>query len=86
MKCADIAEPMKQLHAEMGGSEPFFQSAVAADLVQIEQHLIAELPVSLRVKETYGSDIFRHIQRLSNTFKPSLLTEPSTEPSTPCLP
>ena len=62
MKCADIAEPMKQLHAEMGGSEPFVQSAVAADLVQIEQHLIAELPVSLRVKETYGSDIFRFNQ------------------------
>ena len=62
MKCADIAEPMKQLHAEMGGSEPFVQSAVAADLVQIEQHLIAELPVSLRVQETPFSelsDVFR---------------------------
>ena len=23
MKCADIAEPMKELHAMMGGSEPF---------------------------------------------------------------
>ena len=52
MKCTDIAETMKELHAEMGGSEPFLQSAVAADLVQIEQHLSAELPVSLRVKET----------------------------------
>ena len=62
VKCADIAEPMKELHAEMGGSEPFFQSAVAADLVQIEQHLSAELHVSLRVKETFGSDIFRFNQ------------------------
>ena len=62
MKCADIAGPMKQLHAEMGGSKPFVQSAVAADLVQIEQHLIAELPVSLRVQETPFSelsDVFR---------------------------
>ena len=33
----------------MGGTEQFLQSAVAADVVQIEQHLIAELPVSLRV-------------------------------------
>jgi len=33
MECADIAEPLKRLHTEMGGSEPFFQSAVAADLV-----------------------------------------------------
>ena len=62
MCCIDIAEPMKELHAEMGGSEPFLQSAVAADLVQIEQHLSAELPVSLRVKETFGSDIFRFNQ------------------------
>ena len=43
MKCADIAEPMKQLHAEMGGFEPCFQSTVAADLVQIGQHFSAEL-------------------------------------------
>ena len=62
MNCIDIAEPMKELHAEMGGSEPFLQSAVAADLVQIEQHLSAELPVSLRVKETFGSDIFKFNQ------------------------
>ena len=59
MKCADVAEPMQELHAKMGGSEPFFQSAVAADLVQIEQlqHLSAELSVSLLVKETFVSDI-----------------------------
>ena len=59
MKGADVAEPMQELHAKMGGSEPFLQSAVAAGLVQIEQHLSAELPVSLRVKETFVSDIFR---------------------------
>lgn len=62
MKCADVAEPMQELHAKMGGSEPFLQSAVAADLVQIEQHLSAELPVTLRVKETFVSDIFRFNQ------------------------
>ena len=62
MECTDIAETTKELHAEMGGSEPFLQSAVAADLVQIGQHLSAELPVSLRVKETAFSelsDVFR---------------------------
>ena len=62
MKCAEVTTTMQQLHAEMGGTEQFLQSAVAADLVQIEQHLIAELPVSLRVKETPFSelsDVFR---------------------------
>ena len=48
---------MKKLHAEMGGTEHFSQSTVAAGLVQIEQHLLAELPVSLRVKEAPFSDI-----------------------------
>ena len=44
---------------EMGvrGTKQFLQSAVAAGLVQIEQHLLAELPVSLRVNETVVSDI-----------------------------
>ena len=45
-----------------GGTEHFSQSTVAADLVQIEQHLLAELPVSLRVKKTPFSDIFRFNQ------------------------
>ena len=57
MKCVNVSEPMKKLHVEMGGTEHFSQSAVAADLVQIEQHLLAELPVSLRVKESPFSDI-----------------------------
>ena len=48
---------MQKLHAEMGGAETFLQSAVAADLVQIDQHLLAKLQVSLRVKETPFSDI-----------------------------
>ena len=62
MQCAEVSTPMQQLHQEMGGTEQFLQSAVAADLVQIEQHLVAELPVSLRVKETPFSelsDVFR---------------------------
>ena len=57
MKCRDVTNPLKELHAEMGGSEPFLQSSVAADLVQIEQRLSAELSVSLRVKETLFSDV-----------------------------
>ena len=61
MQCAEVSTPMQQLHQEMGGTEQFLQSAVAADLVQIEQHLVAELPVSLRVKESNmtRSEIFR---------------------------
>jgi len=56
MKCRDVTKSMKELPAEMDGSESFSESAVASDLVQIEQHLFAELPVLLRVKETL-SDI-----------------------------
>ena len=45
MKCVDVTTSMQlELHKEMGGAERFLQSAVAADLVQIEQHLLAELP------------------------------------------
>ena len=39
MNCAEVTTPMQQLHQEMGGTEQFLQSTVAADLVQIEQHL-----------------------------------------------
>ena len=63
MKCTDVTESMQELPAEMGGSEPFVQSAVAADLVQFEQHPFAKLPVLLRVKETPFSDIFTFNQR-----------------------
>lgn len=61
MKCVDVLEPMKKLHATMGGTEAFSESAVSTDLADIARHMAAELPVSLRVKETnrVGSDIFR---------------------------
>ena len=65
MKCADVTTSMRELHKDMGGTEQFFHSAVAADLVQIELLLLAELPVSLRVKETLFSelsDVFRFNQ------------------------
>ena len=51
-----------ELHKEMGGTEHFLQSAVAAD----EQHLLAELPVSLRVKETLVS-VISDIYRFNNS-------------------
>jgi len=61
MKCVDVRNPLETLHREMGGTETFSESAVAADLAEIERHLAAELPVSLRVKESNitGSEIFR---------------------------
>ena len=65
MKCVNVSEPMRKLRAVLGGTEEFSQSAVATDLVQIEEHLLAELPVSLRVKETLVSvsaDGFRWFQ------------------------
>ena len=57
----DVKNPLEKLHREMGGTETFSESAVAIDLAEIERHLAAELPVSLRVKESNitGSEIFR---------------------------
>ena len=83
MQCVNIYEPMKKLHTALGGTEDFSQPAVAADLVQIKEHLLAELHVSLQVKETpisVISDGFRWFQieseQLLNCFQPHLLTEP----------
>ena len=49
-KCVGVFEPMtlctmKQLHAEMGGTETFSESAVSTDLAEITQHsaMAAEL-------------------------------------------
>ena len=63
MKCVDVTESMQGLHAEMGGTETFSESAVASDLAiaQIERRISAELHVLLRVKETL-SDVFRFNQ------------------------
>ena len=50
MKCSKVSA--SDLHEEFGEPEvPFSHSVVATDLAEIEKHLVAELPVSLRCKE-----------------------------------
>ena len=68
---------MQELHKEMGGTKQFLQSAVATDLVQIEQNLLAELPVSLRQETLFSelSDVFRFNQ--SDFLIAILLAKPS---------
>ena len=59
----DVSTSIKELHEEFS-AVPFSHSAVATDLAEIEKHLVAELPVSMRCKEIiseyYGnsSEIF----------------------------
>ena len=66
---------MKKLHASMGGTEAFSESAVSTGLADIARHMTTELLVSLRVKEAnrVGSDIFRftHTSFLLNSFEPN---------------
>ena len=52
-----MCQRLRAYEEALGGTEHFSQSAVAVDLVQIEQHLLAELHVSLQVKETLVSVI-----------------------------
>ena len=52
MLCSEVSSGVKQLHEEFAALEvPFSHSVVATDLADIEKHLVAELPVSLRCKE-----------------------------------
>ena len=52
MQCSNVPSGIEQLHGEFAAREvPFSHSVVAADLADIEKHLVAELPVSLRCKE-----------------------------------
>ena len=63
MQCTDVSTSVKELHEEFS-LVPFSHCVVATDLAEIENHLVAELPVSIRCKEIlseyYGnsSEIF----------------------------
>jgi len=63
MQCTDVSTSIKELHEEFS-PVPFSHCVVATDLAVIEKHLVAELPVSLKCKESisdyYGnsSEIF----------------------------
>ena len=52
MQCSKVSAGVKQLHEEFAALKvPFSHSVVVTDLADIEKHLVAELPVSLRCKE-----------------------------------
>ena len=62
MLCTEVFTSVEELH-EQFSVVPFSQSVVAIDLEDVEKHLVAELPVSIRCKESlsdYGnrSEIF----------------------------
>jgi len=56
MQCTDVSTNIKQLDEEFS-LVPLSHCAVATDLAVIEKHLVAELPVSIKCKESiyYGN-------------------------------
>ena len=65
MLCTEVSTSVEELHDEFS-AVPFSRSVVATDLAEIEKHLIAELPVSIKCKESisdyYGtrSELFSY--------------------------
>jgi len=59
MLCTEVSTGIEELHDEFS-VVPFSHSVVATDLAEIEKHLIAELPVSIKCKESisdyYGNN------------------------------
>ena len=80
MKCAKkVTFGMKPLQKKFG-AVPFSKSAVSFDIAEMEKLLVAELPISLKCKETF-SESSEEVFSFSDRFIIVQGAEPNCNPS-----